>query len=209
MIPPTSIDGTDITGATIDGTDVQEITVDGQTVFTSAFSHFDDFDTQTFADYTLRNGSTIESSSNWDISNSELTHPDSFFGSPTFDFRSFQYDLSSKNLSGNLAVEMTISSYADDDMFGCGFVEDDGTTYVAGGREQLIQDFGLGDALFSGSATFPPTDISWIDPNENPDVSATSTFDFLTPFTFRLEYDDSSNQLELFVDGSSMGFGYS
>jgi len=33
---PTSIDGTDITGATIDGTDVQEITVDGQTVFTSA-----------------------------------------------------------------------------------------------------------------------------------------------------------------------------
>jgi len=33
--PPTSIDGTDITGATIDGQDVQEITVDGQTVFTS------------------------------------------------------------------------------------------------------------------------------------------------------------------------------
>jgi len=36
-MPPTSIDGTDITGATIDGTDVQEITVDGQTVFTSGF----------------------------------------------------------------------------------------------------------------------------------------------------------------------------
>jgi len=35
MIPPTSIDGTDITGATIDGTDVQEITVDGDTVFTA------------------------------------------------------------------------------------------------------------------------------------------------------------------------------
>jgi len=35
MMPPTSIDGTDITGATIDGTDVQEITVDGQTVFQS------------------------------------------------------------------------------------------------------------------------------------------------------------------------------
>ena len=33
MIPPTSIDGTDITGATIDGTDVQEITVDGDVVF--------------------------------------------------------------------------------------------------------------------------------------------------------------------------------
>jgi len=35
MMPPTSIDGTDITGATIDGTDVQEITVDGQTVFSA------------------------------------------------------------------------------------------------------------------------------------------------------------------------------
>jgi hypothetical protein len=35
MIPPTSIDGTDITGATIDGTEVQEITVDGQTVFSA------------------------------------------------------------------------------------------------------------------------------------------------------------------------------
>jgi hypothetical protein len=35
MIPPTSIDGTDITGATIDGQDVQEITVDGDTVFTA------------------------------------------------------------------------------------------------------------------------------------------------------------------------------
>jgi len=33
---PTSIDGTDITGATIDGTDVQEITVDGQTVFSAS-----------------------------------------------------------------------------------------------------------------------------------------------------------------------------
>jgi len=35
MIPPTSIDGTDISGATIDGQDVQQITVDGQTVFTA------------------------------------------------------------------------------------------------------------------------------------------------------------------------------
>jgi len=36
MIPPTSIDGTDITGATIDSTDVQEITVDGDVVFSAA-----------------------------------------------------------------------------------------------------------------------------------------------------------------------------
>jgi len=41
---PTSIDGTDITGATIDGTDVQEITVDGQTVFTAGPPVIDDFE---------------------------------------------------------------------------------------------------------------------------------------------------------------------
>jgi len=33
--PPTSIDGTDITGATIDGQDVDSITIDGQEVFSS------------------------------------------------------------------------------------------------------------------------------------------------------------------------------
>jgi len=36
---PTSIDGTDITGATIDGTDVQEITVDGDVVFSGGPSN--------------------------------------------------------------------------------------------------------------------------------------------------------------------------
>ena len=44
MIPPTSIDGTDITGATIDGTDVQEITVDGDVVFTALPPEFDALD---------------------------------------------------------------------------------------------------------------------------------------------------------------------
>jgi len=55
MIPPTSIDGTDITGATIDGTDVQEITVDGDVVFSAApplntnVSHYYDPSQETFA----------------------------------------------------------------------------------------------------------------------------------------------------------------
>jgi len=34
-MPPTSIDGNDITGATIDGEEVQEITVDGQVAYTA------------------------------------------------------------------------------------------------------------------------------------------------------------------------------
>jgi len=52
-MPPTSIDGSEITGATIDGQDVSEITVDGQTVFTAipdsgvSYWTLDDADTQT------------------------------------------------------------------------------------------------------------------------------------------------------------------
>jgi len=53
MIPPTSIDGTDITGATIDGTDVSEITVDGQTVFTASLPIPDEQDL--FARYSAKN----------------------------------------------------------------------------------------------------------------------------------------------------------
>jgi hypothetical protein len=47
--PPTSIDGTDITGATIDGQEVQEITVDGDTVFT-AQTLVDSFDQPLYED---------------------------------------------------------------------------------------------------------------------------------------------------------------
>jgi len=55
MIPPTSIDGTDITGATIDGTDVTEITVDGQTVFT-AVNTIDDFEDGNVSEYQVTTG---------------------------------------------------------------------------------------------------------------------------------------------------------
>ena len=48
--PPTSIDGTDITGATIDGQDVQEITVDGQTVFSPGPKVIDDFEATLYED---------------------------------------------------------------------------------------------------------------------------------------------------------------
>jgi len=66
MMPPTSIDGTDITGATIDGTDVQEITVDGQTVFSALPSTVvtrnpdDDSSTQTD-----KFGMVVETSQQW------------------------------------------------------------------------------------------------------------------------------------------------
>jgi len=52
---PTSIDGTDITGATIDGTDVQEITVDGDVVF-SAGPIPDIQDLEAHYDFSQENG---------------------------------------------------------------------------------------------------------------------------------------------------------
>jgi len=61
---PTSIDGTDITGATIDGTDVQEITVDGNVVFSAGPTNvFEDFESGNVNDWTDRFG-TITITSN-------------------------------------------------------------------------------------------------------------------------------------------------
>jgi len=59
--PPTSIDGTDITGATIDGQQVEEITIDGQTVF-SAVTLIDDFEDGNLNEYTNTSGYTVSSS---------------------------------------------------------------------------------------------------------------------------------------------------
>jgi len=61
---PTSIDGTDITGATIDGTEVQEITVDGDTVF-SATDVLEDFErSNPINDYSGDTGQYSTTSSN-------------------------------------------------------------------------------------------------------------------------------------------------
>jgi len=60
MMPPTSIDGTDITGATIDGTDVQEITVDGQTVFSATPDFLDNFETQPVGPYATNSSSLLD-----------------------------------------------------------------------------------------------------------------------------------------------------
>jgi len=67
MMPPTSIDGTDITGATIDGTDVTEITVDGQTVFSAEFFEgFEDGNLNEYqgnvSDFTVQSGLVFEGS---------------------------------------------------------------------------------------------------------------------------------------------------
>ena len=69
MSPPTSIDGTDITGATVDGTDVQQITVDGDVVFSAGPAIIDDFEDGNLneyqgdvSDFSITSSSTISGS---------------------------------------------------------------------------------------------------------------------------------------------------
>jgi len=92
MIPPTSIDGTDITGATIDGTDVTEITVDGDTVFTSVFeipdsavAHFNAQNLSGFSD-----GNTVttwpEEVSGSDATGTATYRPSAINGHPALEF---------------------------------------------------------------------------------------------------------------------------
>jgi len=79
---PTSIDGTDITGATIDGQDVQEITVDGQTVFTSGLpdqaniiANYDALALSGISDGQIVNTWTDESGNGRDMSPDDGTDP--------------------------------------------------------------------------------------------------------------------------------------
>jgi len=113
MIPPTSIDGTDITGATIDGQDVQEITVDGDTVF-EAQQVVRGGDKLYWSQYNL-NVEEYDLSTPWDVStatdvnsvnidkNVSLSHDGThIIGQPNQNLRcltlSTPFDLSSANL---------------------------------------------------------------------------------------------------------------
>jgi len=73
-MPPTSIDGTDITGATIDGQDVQEITVDGQTVFTAGPSLVVD----NFESGNLTNGGWSGSTGSFDVNSNSPVEEGTF-----------------------------------------------------------------------------------------------------------------------------------
>jgi len=83
-MPPTSIDGTDITGATIDGQDVQEITVDGQTVFTAADPFIiDDFEDGNISEYSGDTGTFTTTTTNPIGGTTSLLYPSSGGGDTT------------------------------------------------------------------------------------------------------------------------------
>jgi len=106
MIPPTSIDGTDITGATIDGTDVTEITVDGDTVFTAVqplpdqaniIANYDALALSGLSDGQVVNTWTDESGNGRDMSADDSTEP--------------RYE--TNEINGNPAVEGQSDYFAD------------------------------------------------------------------------------------------------
>jgi hypothetical protein len=138
--PPTSIDGTDITGATIDGQDVQEITIDGQTVFTAGPTDFyllDDFGdnkltNRTGSSTTTYNGVTGFQRPDWTInsgganaSNQKLDLPDS-----TTLFTDINLNFNETITWELKGVDVTQSSDRRN-IFGIGLFAD-GTTFSAG-----------------------------------------------------------------------------
>jgi len=186
MIPPTSIDGTDITGATIDGTDVTEITVDGDVVFsaTVAFPNFDDFDTNTLGQYEGYDRS-VQDISDFSISNSELQQAD------TNERHFIGYDVSSINISSFFAESVT-SNWGDNDGLGLGFVLNGSEIVGANTWEQVNE-------AYAGEEPFPNDRYSY---DVNPDVDVSIGVSFSTPFTQRLEYD--GNNIEFFHNGNSL-----
>jgi len=118
MMPPTSIDGTDITGATIDGTDVTEITVDGDTVFSAvppqppsglAYWTFDDTDTSgsTTADVWNGNDATINGATT-SVSGAN----DQYTTNEAFDFDGSNDDVVSPSLNLSGVTAMTFACWA-------------------------------------------------------------------------------------------------
>ena len=197
MIPPTSIDGTDITGANIDGTDVTEITVDGDVVFTSGFSYFDDFDTDTRSDYNYFLDGTSEPSSSASISNSAISLP---FANDNACILEYVFD---STLSGSFELEIEVKTYPDDDGMVIGVV-DGVSPYYGSLQQQFTFDFTVDTQFFSDidntSQNYPTNGRLGARPNDSGNGVA-SVYSFSAPFTLKLVYDDSANTLALEADG--------
>ena len=153
MIPPTSIDGTDITGATIDGTDVQEITVDGDVVFSagpdipdasSLIFHLDasqeslsnNATTATLTDFSGQGNDSLSTTTTATYKTNGIG------GQPAFEFDASGGFVSTFNLSGDFTVSAAVDLVqgANNEIIqrsgASGFIE------VANGSAQSYRAFG-------------------------------------------------------------------
>jgi len=183
MIPPTSIDGTDITGATIDGTDVTEITVDGDTVFTSTLAtHIYDADA-----LSLANGDPVN------------TFPDSV-GSVDFDITNDAPSYNNTGIGGLGTIQANKSEFLRTDATGFGISNP--FTIIAVAELVGNTDF---EHLYSHSITgiiFRSDNSGKFEPKDGLSFSKTpKDFD---PHIFTVDFDTSGT---FYIDGAFVGSG--
>jgi len=216
---PTSIDGTDITGATIDGTDVTEITVDGDTVFTAGPELSDivapgnlvmwyPFEDGTGEDETRTgglldsNGIAVGDSTDYSLSGSgSVTHAsnigvnDLVNGDPSgaFDFTgSNELSFSEYSIPSN---DITISAWV--------------KVNSGAGGIFATQASDVFDLSYGGTyQTNPPNEytIQYFDGSRKQLLSGVST---TGQYVHVLATCDSSNDVELFINGVSKATGTS
>jgi len=197
MIPPTSIDGTDITGATIDGTDVQEITVDGDTVFElSALPN------SAIHQYKMDEGSgTVANdaigSNDGTINGASFVSDSNLVGGFGLDFDSDTIDLSTDNqlktdTDWSLAITVDIDNLSHPDAAGNGVVwaqstsTNDRWAFGYNGSNYAARIIGLNGDTTAGTSVSPNTGQK-----ERIGIS----------------YDSSAVSLEWYVNGSDVTSG--
>jgi len=168
-MPPTSIDGTDITGATIDGTDVTEITVNGQTVFTAgppqpasgvSYWTFDNADTSgsTAIDVWGSNDGTISGATT-----GQGGANDQYTTNESYDFDGSDDVTVPHDSSLDVGTELSIAAFVNPDTMSGNVpvVTKNNTTgtdewffgMVTGGNVRFFLDNGNGPELFQSSDT--------------------------------------------------------
>jgi hypothetical protein len=184
--PPTSIDGTDITGATIDGQEVKQITVDGDTVFTafpdSLISHYK-FE-QNVLDSVGENDLTNNGSGAFTTASKFGDFAKSYDGSDDFD--SIESDI--VNESGPFSVSLFVKTTSGGDVYNQG---------NSGTNEDFHRLFVETVAKFSVRSQTSPSD----------DVRISGTIDIEDGNYHHIVATYDSPEMQLFTDGGDKQTG--
>jgi len=212
MIPPTSIDGTDITGATIDGTDVTEITVDGDTVFSAqalpvAFSNLIAWYPFDSAEYGGSNSDDVTAIIGG--SGDDTAYDGTVIGSPTYVSSGGVTDINAGSNSGAYEFDGTLGDgIHSPDISYSGFTKMCWFNVDALGNSLLFGDFDTPGPEYA-HISIVNGDLSYTfdDGNASFDIIVTTTVNTNEWYHVAITYDasSSSNNCEMFLDGSSVG----
>jgi len=207
---PTSIDGTDITGATIDGNDVTEITIDGQTVF-AATEFIDNFEDGNILEYTGSTGFFTTTTNNPVEGTTSLIHP----STATVATRSI---ISTSGLDNypsagdKFEVKTRASTYGDNQQYICFFASSNMVPFESGDGYFLIFEYNVTKFRLvvqtNGSASFlASTSVSFTNGE-----TYTTEVDTTTGGSFAVTLKDSGGTVATLsasdLTHSSGGFGF-